>query len=294
LCCSFCSVTAFSGSRYRQRPIAEVVSEMRLIREKRVLIVDDNLIGTRPDHVARAKDLFRAMAEADLRKRWIAQVTINFADDEELLTLAARAGCKGVFIGFESPSEEGLREVGKRFNLRGDRDFRTSVRSIQKHGILVVGSFVMGLDSDQAGVGRRIAEAAGWYGVTVLNALFLTPLPGTRLWDQMKAEERIPLNDFPADWTHYTLTLPVARYRNLSTDAIIAEMQACNADFYSLPRILRRTWGNLVGRHQPLLCLVGNLASRNNTRLARRAHADFQRQVGSRLAAEALKPAGRS
>jgi radical SAM superfamily enzyme YgiQ (UPF0313 family) len=104
--CSFCSVTAFNGAHYRQRPIADVVWEFQLIRESRVLVVDDNLVGTRPEHIARAKDLFRAMAQANLRKEWIAQATINFADDEELLSLAAKAGCRGVFIGFESLSQE--------------------------------------------------------------------------------------------------------------------------------------------------------------------------------------------
>ena len=88
--CSFCSVTAFNGARYRQRPIPDVVREFQSIREKAVLVVDDNLIGTRPEHMARAKDLFRAVAEANLGKEWIAQVTINFADDEELMALASK------------------------------------------------------------------------------------------------------------------------------------------------------------------------------------------------------------
>jgi len=83
--CTFCSVTAFNGAHYRHRPIADVVREFQSIREKHVLVVDDNLIGTRPNHIARAKDLFRAMAKTNLRKKWIAQTTINFADDEELL-----------------------------------------------------------------------------------------------------------------------------------------------------------------------------------------------------------------
>ena len=60
-----------------------------------MLLVDDNLIGTRRDHVARAKDLFRAMIAANLDKKWICQATINMADDDELLTLAARAGQSG-------------------------------------------------------------------------------------------------------------------------------------------------------------------------------------------------------
>jgi radical SAM superfamily enzyme YgiQ (UPF0313 family) len=280
--CSFCSVTAFNGAHYRQRPIADVVSEFRLIREDGVLVVDDNLIGTRPAHIARAKELFRTMAEANLRKEWIAQVTINFADDEELMRLAAEAGCRGVFIGFESPTPEGLRELGKRFNLRGDRDFRASVRRIQRHNILVVGSFVIGLDLDVPGIGRLIAATATRYGLDNLNALFLTPLPGTRLWDQMEAEGRIALDRFPEDWRHYTLTFPVARYKHLSVGDVVEEMRACNRDFYSLPHIMRRVCGNLWRGHQPLRSLASSLSYRGNARLNYKAFAEFKRQQGTR------------
>jgi len=278
--CSFCSVTAFNGARYRQRPIADVVREFQLIREKRVLVVDDNLVGTRPEHIARAKDLFRAIAQANLKKEWVAQATINFADDEELLTLAAKAGCRGVFIGFESPTPGGLRELGKKFNLLKGRDFRASVRRIQKHNILVVGSFIIGLDIDEPGIGKRIVEVAIQYGVDNLNVLFLTPLPGTRLWDQMKSEDRIALDTFPEDWRYYTLTFPVARYKHLSLDGVIEEMISCDRSFYSMPRILRRVWSCLWGRRQPLICIVGSLSSRNSIRLYRKAYADFKRQRG--------------
>jgi len=277
--CSFCSVTAFNGAHYRQRPIADVVREFQLIREKHVLVVDDNLIGTRHEHIARAKDLFRAMAQANLRKQWVGQASINFADDEELLALAAKAGCMGVFIGFESPTPEGLREVGKKFNLLKGRDFCASVRRIQRHGILVVGSFIIGLDIDEPGIGKRIAEAASRYGVDNLNALFLTPLPGTRLWDQMKSEGRIALDTFPEDWKYYTLTFPVARYKHFSLDGIIEEMISCDRDFYSMPHILRRLWSSLWQRRKPLISLVGNFSYRNNLRLNRKVYADFKSHV---------------
>jgi radical SAM superfamily enzyme YgiQ (UPF0313 family) len=280
--CSFCSVTAFNGALYRLRPIPDVVREFRSVREKRVLVVDDNLIGTRPDHIARAKDLFRAIAHANLRKEWIAQATINFADDEELLALAAMAGCRGVFIGFESPAPEGLLEVGKKFNLLKGRDFRASVRRIQRHHILVVGSFIIGLDIDEPGIGKRTADVASQYGVDHLNVLFLTPLPGTRLWKQMEAEDRIALDAFPGDWQYYTLTFPVARYKHLSLDDIIREMICCNQQFYSAPRILRRVCSNLFQRRRPLMSLVGNLSYRSNIRVDCRAYADFKRQHGNR------------
>jgi len=277
--CIFCSVTAFNGAHYRQRAIADVVREFQLIREKHVLVVDDNLIGTRHEQIARAKDLFRAIAQANLRKQWVAQATINFADDEELLALAANAGCIGVFIGFETPSPEGLRELGKKFNHLKDRDFRASVRRIQRHNILVAGSFIIGLDIDEPGIGKRIAEAARRYGVDNLNALFLTPLPGTRLWDQMRSEGRIALNTFPEDWKYYTLTFPVARYKHLSLKGIIEEMISCDRDFYSVHRILRRVWSSLCQRRKPLISLVGNLSYRKNLRLNRKSYADFKSSV---------------
>jgi radical SAM superfamily enzyme YgiQ (UPF0313 family) len=275
--CSFCSVKAFNGTHYRQRPIEDVVREFRSIPERLVLLADDNLIGTKPEHIARAKDLFVAMAGENLRKEWAAQVTINFGDDEELVALAARAGCRGVFIGFESPAPEGLRELRKGFNHRTGRDVRALVRRIQRHDILVAGSFIMGLDIDEKGIGKRIAETASQYGVDILNVLCLTPLPGTQLWERMKSEDRIALDVFPEDWNYYTLTFPVARHERLSLHDITEEMISCNENFYSMPRIARRVSGNLRHRRKPLLILAANLSYRSNTRVDRKAYAEFNR-----------------
>ena len=267
LSCNFCSVSAFNGNEYRRRPIDDVIRELRTVREKRVLVVDDNLIGTSPAHIQRAKELFRAMIDARLGKTWIGQVTINMADDEELLSLAACAGCRGIFIGFESPTPEGLAEVGKKFNLLKSRDLRRSVRRIQRHHILVVGSFIMGLDSDDVGIGGRIAHAAKSYGVDMLNALFLTPLPGTRLWDQMRSQDRIAADDFPRDWQYYTLGFPTAAYRHFSWTGITKEMVSCNRRFYSRWQIVRRLARSFLKRRQPLVSLASNLSYRNNARL---------------------------
>ncbi|NIM19742.1 MAG: radical SAM protein [Candidatus Latescibacteria bacterium] len=277
--CSFCSVSAFNGKAYRRRPIEDVVAEFKLIREKQVLIVDDNLIGTRRDHIARAKELFQAMIDANLGKKWIAQATINMADDEELIRLAARAGCTGVFIGFETTRDEGLIEVRKKYNIQKGRDFRASVRRIQRHDILVVGSFIMGLDVDRSGIGLEIADTANRYGVDAISVMFLTPLPGTDLWNKMEEEDRIAADSFPEDWKYYTLTLPVSRYRHLSRDEIINEMHSCNRSFYSLAGILRRTSLTFWKRHKTFLSLVCNLSYRKNTHLGRKVHWEFKRSL---------------
>ena len=286
--CSFCSVSAFNGTLYRHRPIARVIEEFKSIREKWVLVVDDNLIGINTAHIARAKDLFRAMIQAKLHKRWIGQMTINMADDEELLALAAKAGCAGVFIGFESPTAEGLKEVGKKFNLANGRDLAASVRRIQRHGILVAGSFIMGLDTDEPGIGQRITQTASCYGLDILNALFLTPLPGTRLWNRMALEDRIAADDFPRDWQYYTLSFPTARYKHFSWAQIMEEMNACDRSFYSWRRILWRVVGGLLRRRHPILSLVSNLSYRNNARSTRNSYGQLgipQGRAGQRRTA---------
>jgi radical SAM superfamily enzyme YgiQ (UPF0313 family) len=291
--CTFCSVTTFNGAQYRQRPVDDVVREFATIPEKRVLVVDDNLVGTRSDHIARAKDLFRALAKAKLHKEWIAQATINFSDDDELMSLAWKAGCRGVFIGFESPTEEGLRELGKKFNLRAGRDFRASVHRIQRHNILVMGSFIIGLDVDDAGIGGRVAQAAKQYGVDSMNTLFLTPLPGTRLWDQMKSEDRITLDTFPEDWRFYTLTFPVARYQRLTSDAVIQEMSDCNRIFYSMPGVASRVWSSFWQWRKPLINLIANLSTRNNSRVELIAYANFKKHLANLPVRHGPHPAAR-
>ncbi|MFO8073883.1 MAG: radical SAM protein [Polyangia bacterium] len=262
--CSFCSVTAFNGSRFRQRPIEDVIRELEALSEDLVLIVDDNLIGTRHQHQERAKDLFRAMIEANLDKSWVAQATINIANDDELLSLAAAAGCKGLFVGFESPQPETSKEIHAKNNLCRCRDLSYAVRRIQNHGILVAGSFIIGLEGDRPGVGALIADTAERYGVDFVNALFLTPLPGTKLWDEMKAEARVTPSQFPGDWSYFTLTYPVARFAGLTSRQAVTEMISCSKRFYSIPRMLRRLWRNLW-RGQPVrIGLAGGLSYRHN------------------------------
>ncbi len=263
--CNFCSVTAFNGGKFRRRPNKDVVKEFKLIKEKYVLIVDDNFIGTRDEHIEETKDLLRAMIKAGIKKKWVTQVTVNMGEDNELLRLAAKAGCVGVFIGFESINTEGLAEIKKKFNMRkNEHEFRDCVRRIQKHGIVVVGSFIMGLDVDEKGIGRKIAETGMFYDVDALNVLFMTPLPGTRLWKEMESSNRIGANNFPEDWKFYTLNIPVANYKNFSWKEILRENEICFYTFYSYKKIFKRLITHTLRTHKFLALLISNLSFRRN------------------------------
>ncbi|UCE58816.1 MAG: B12-binding domain-containing radical SAM protein [Phycisphaerales bacterium] len=276
--CSFCSVTAFNGNRFRWRPIRQVVDEFKLIKENLVLIVDDNLIGTSRKHIARAKELFRAMIDAKIGKRWMCQVTTNMGEDEELVRLAAQAGCFGALIGFESPSNDGLMEINKKYNMRKGQDARSSCRTMQRHGIGVSASFIMGLDVDKPGIGKQIVDRALSCGVDSLNVTMMTPFPGTRLWDTMESQGRIAANSFPEDWKYYTLGFPVANYMHLSWRELLDEWISCLRSFYSYPRILGRFLGAVLRTRKVFAnfgLLVTNLIYRRNIKLDQQIHSSF-------------------
>lgn len=267
LSCIFCSVSAFNGKGYRCRPIDKVINEMKNIREKYVLKVDDNLIGVNKSHIEHAKELFKEIIKAKIKKKFIAQATINIADDDELLQLASKAGLIGVFIGFETITDQGLLELQKKFNISKKYAFKSSVNKIKKHGIIVLGSFIIGLDMDKKNIGLNIAKTCINYGIDILNLVLLTPLPRTRLWKKYISENRIIANNYPDDWKYYTLTLPVAEYMNLSWKEMLNELTSCFNLFYSYHRIFRRFIKQLIINRKlfsSITSIIANLNYKHN------------------------------
>jgi radical SAM superfamily enzyme YgiQ (UPF0313 family) len=110
----------------------------------------------------------------------------------------------------------------------------------------------------------RASSSMKFISQDFLNVLYLTPLPGTRLWKKMKSEGRITANTFPYDWKYYTLIFPVARYKKLSWQDMITENFKCNSNFYSFKNISKRIIKNLFHARKPLITAVINITYRNN------------------------------
>ncbi|MBF0275263.1 MAG: B12-binding domain-containing radical SAM protein [Nitrospinae bacterium] len=280
--CSFCSVTAYNGARYRKRPIEQVIEEFKRIPNKHLLIVDDNFIGTRPEHIERAKTLLRAMIQANLGKKWVAQTTINCGDDEEFLELAQKAGCIGFLIGFESNSKEGLVELNKKFSIRSSDKMVATIDRIHKYGISIAGSFIIGLDSDSPGIGRNVSEEAKQLGIDVIVMMLLTPLPGTKVYKKLDEENRLPLKSYPKDWEYYTLKFPVVHFEKFSSIDIMSEMEQAYKSFFSLPSTMYRSFVKDIGNgNKPLFKLLANLSSKRMGQLELIEHQKFTKIYGT-------------
>lgn len=237
--CDFCSVTAFNGRQYRRRPADEVLDELQTIDKDLLFFVDDNIIGYGQRCRDETLQLFRGMVERGIDKQWFCQASINVADDPEVLEWAARAGCRMIFLGIEAEDEDILRSVNKRLNAkRGANAYGEVFRRIHTAGIAVLGAFIFGIDGDTPESLERRADYIIQSEVDVMQATAMTPLPGTRLFEQLRQEDRLLYTNFPADWDRYNLTEVVFRPRDMAADEFNHAMRECLNRIYDL-RVLK-------------------------------------------------------
>jgi radical SAM superfamily enzyme YgiQ (UPF0313 family) len=227
--CDFCSVSRFFGRTYRWRPLRDVLNELSNLGRKLVFFVDDNIFGAR----ARAREFFKSLIP--LRLTWVGQSSLNIARDPELLGLAARSGCRGLFIGLESFLARNLQEVGKSLLNRVD-DYGEAVSRIQAHGIGILGAFIFGFDGDDPGVFTRTVRLAQRLRLAAAQFGILTPFPGTVLRERLERQKRILHND----WSRYTISNVVFRPAGMSPETLQAGFEWAYRAFYSSGSILRR------------------------------------------------------
>lgn len=194
--CEFCNIVNLNGRIPRTKKPEQVIRELEALYHQgwkhSIFIVDDNFIGNKE----KVKELLRELAKWRNSKKckttFMTEVSLNLADDEELMILMRDAGFESVFIGLETPSKEGLEECGKFQNK--NRDLVTSVKKIHQHGMAVSGGFIVGFDSDDPSIFLRQIDFIQKTGVVVAMISLLQALPGTKLYERLLKENRIISN----------------------------------------------------------------------------------------------------
>jgi radical SAM superfamily enzyme YgiQ (UPF0313 family) len=227
--CDFCYLATEGLSMpYRMRDPAQVAAELEADGQPYAVFVDNNL-GSRPDYLLA---LCRALRPA--KKIWSAAVTIDVTDDPALVREMALAGCTGVFVGFESLSDENLSDAHKKTPRAADYARRVAI--LHDHGIQVNGSFVLGFDHDRPDVFDRTVE---WIERTRLECAtfhILTPYPGTPLFRQLEREGRI----LHRNYSRYDTANVVFRPRHMSPEQLAEGYASCYDRLFSHASIWRR------------------------------------------------------
>lgn len=231
--CTFCSISSFFEQHFRTRPVDQVIAELESLG-RFLVFLDDNLTANR-DY---AKDLFARMIP--LKKRWISQCSSLIGYDEELMGLAARSGCRGLFLGLESLSQEGLGGWNKRFNRA--HDYARIIGRLHAHGIGVITGIVFGHDWDTPEIFERTLEFLRDAQVDALQATILTPFPGTPLFREMERTGRLT----DRDWSHYDFGHVVFEPARMTAAQLAEGHGHVLRAFYSSGAIARRTFGALA------------------------------------------------
>jgi radical SAM superfamily enzyme YgiQ (UPF0313 family) len=226
--CDFCVVPAAWGRKPLQKPVADVVADIRQHGARKLIFVDLNLIADRQY----ARKLFAALVP--IRVQWYGLATVLLAEDRELLELAARSGCKGLLMGLESISPQNLRQNHKGFNA--PEKYVQVVQRLHQHGIALQGCFVFGLDHDGPDVFLKTAEFAVQARIDLPRFAIVTPFPNTALYHRLEAEGRI----LTKNWELYDGQHAVFRPANLSVEELQQGTEAAWKYAYSFRSIARR------------------------------------------------------
>jgi radical SAM superfamily enzyme YgiQ (UPF0313 family) len=190
--CEFCDIIVMYGRKPRAKRVDQVMAEIRECQRlgaTQVFIVDDNFIGNK----RLAKELLREMAawgrEHDYPLDFNTEVSLNVAEDDELLELMRAANFTTIFIGIESPRAASLKETKKNQNLRGD--LIESVRKVQAHGIQIQAGMIVGFDNDDESIFDEQLRFIQDARIPVSMTGMLQALPKTPLYDRVEKEGRL-------------------------------------------------------------------------------------------------------
>jgi radical SAM superfamily enzyme YgiQ (UPF0313 family) len=205
--CEFCDIIILNGHTPRTKGKDQILAELDALYRRgwrgSVFIVDDNFIGNKKKLKAEVlPGIVDWMKERKYPFLFNTEASINLADDEELMQLMAEAGFNTVFIGIETPSEEGLVECNKQQNR--NRDMVASVKTIQNHGFEVQGGFIVGFDSDPVSIFKSQINFIQRSGIVTAMVGLLNAPRGTRLYQRLKKENRL-LKDMSGDNTDYSI-----------------------------------------------------------------------------------------
>ncbi len=238
--CDFCSVHSFNGQAYRARPVEKVLDELESMTTDRLFIIDDNIVGYNKKAREHAKSIFRGMIERGMKKDIFCQASINFAEDEELMELASKAGVRLVAIGIESEKTDALENINKRSNLKvGVDNYQRIFTKIQKHGIAILGTFIFGLDTDSVQDIRNRVNYIVNSNIDTIQVTILTPFPGTKTYRQFLEEDRITATNYPKDWEKYFGGNIVIRPKKMTAEELDEAHKEGNEKLYFRKRLMK-------------------------------------------------------
>ena len=244
--CDFCCVTDIFGKKITLIPVKHIVRDIKESGARNFIFLDDNIIGNQKY----ARELFTALIP--LKIRWVGQSSISFARNIEIMELAKKSGCKGLFIGLESVLETNTNKYKK---LKSLEDTQQSIKKILKMGILIQASVIFGFDEDTHETFGETIKFLEKNRISLASINALTPYPGTRVFENFKETGRL----LHEKWEYYDHHTVVFQPKNMTPLELQIGKIKAKSDFSKILSIAVRILGNL---RMPAFYLAVNLGYR--------------------------------
>lgn len=230
--CEFCAISSFFQHGIKQRPIKNVVEEIKQMPNRLYVIHDPHLTINRKY----ARELFKELIRQKVRKSWVSNGTTNVLGkvDDEWLNLARKSGCVEWFVGFESISQAALDGIKKTHNIV--EDFKKMIKRVHDFGMTIQGGIIFGFDEDTPDIFDTTLEKLYELEIDVLEVNILTPYPGTPLFEKMEREGRL----ITRDWSRYNQVDVVFKPKHMTEKELLEGARKVAKEFYSWPNIIKR------------------------------------------------------
>jgi radical SAM superfamily enzyme YgiQ (UPF0313 family) len=250
--CSFCSIACIYKGRYIFRPVSEVIRDIKAVRDlgfKKFYLIDDNMVANE----GYLRELCREIEP--LGMQWATQCALKLGDNKELLELVHRSGARIMSFGIESINQEGLDKLNKSW-LKVE-DHKKRIKDITDAGILVTSEMIIGTDSDTEQTIKATYDFVQEARLPLPRFYILTPTPGSDLYDEFKAANRLTTED----WKYYDGSVCVFRPQNMSAEKLTELFWWLYRKVYSWKSILRRTLFHPAILRFPMLYIYAFLVS---------------------------------
>lgn len=245
--CKYCASSVYFKQKHFCRDIDEVIEEIKSQKRKLIFFVDDNIVGNKE----KAKELFRRLIP--LKIRWVSQGSIDMLEDDELMRLMVKSGCLGHVIGFESIKPESINVMGKGVNKKFvQNQYKEAIEKLRKYGLQTWAAFTIGHDTD------TIESIKATYEFALKNKFcfaaynILMPYPGTKLYEQLKEENRLLYDG--KWWLHPEYKFNYAAFipKNMTPPELTEVAFWCRKNFNSIRSVIYRVFEPKTNMRNPV------------------------------------------
>lgn len=245
--CSFCDIPV-TNKEYYLRDVDEIIEDLKRVHQDFFIFNDDNFIGSTDAHKARVAELLKKIIANGIRKKWMCVTSINISAYENILDLAKKAGCVMMFIGIESFKKDELSVYNKGFIKNfSDNHFSKAFDAIHKHKIAITGGFFCGIDGDTLEDIESKKNDIIKSKVDSFTYTFYTPLPKTKIYNELEKHDRLLYTCYPQDWIYHNLSCVIFKPQTDTHDAYFMSYMKAAIDLHSY-RVFFKKFLHLIFR----------------------------------------------